>query len=129
MEETKYYTPQIEEFHVGFELEIKTHELKNWEKHTWLPGDQASSVAQYLEQIRVKYLSGECVKSFGFKVVSIDAWDTTYTRDKVMLRVHEDGAVEIYNNYIKDAFMSVRFRGKIKNKSALKIILQQLEII
>ena len=128
MEETKYYTPTIEEFHVGFELELKLHELKDWEKHTWLPGDQASSVAKYLDQIRVKCLDREDIESFGFKYMWADYGEMTYTLDTFLLQVRRN-TIEIYNNRIKDVFKSVLFRGIIKNKSELKRVLHQLEII
>jgi len=144
MEETKYYTPQIEEFHVGFELEIKLHELKNWEKHTWLPGDQASSVVKYLDQIRVKYLSKECIESFGFELIK-EYSDETILQKQIEvysfweIGLQEDGftSIELWHQNRLCAKIqpketwehSIRFLGKIKNKSALKIILQQLEII
>ena len=134
MAEAKYYQPEIEEFHVGFELELKLHELKNWENHTWLPGDQASSVAKYLDQIRVKCLDRDDIESFGFVwggswgCYNKQMWKGKgltcclyFSHDMVSINIG------VIGDLLKD--MPQYFRGKIKNKSELKRLLKQLEII
>lgn len=125
-EESKYYTPTLEEFHVGFELEIKLHELKPWEKHVWLPGDQASSVEKYLDQVRVKYLDKEDIESLGFilkrefncfikiDIYSVDCFlyfNPWYTQIKVGGDITKTKQV---------------FEGRIKNKSELQQILKMV---
>ena len=122
METNKYYTPSIEEFHVGFELEIKTHELRPWEKHTWIPGDQAKSVSNYLDQIRVKYLDSEDIESLGFMQNSL------YSHTK------EDWVIEVNTNDLNDTLgiycvSDLRFKGRIKNKSELKRVLKMIGAI
>ena len=71
--ESKYYTPTIEEFHVGFECEWRRLE------EDWHGGKINSSIELYDAAIeyeagenqtyeyRVKYLDKEDIESFGFK--------------------------------------------------------------
>jgi len=72
----KFYVPDISEFHVGFECELKLHELKNWEKHIFLSTERLEGIEIYLaqEKIRVKYLDREDIESEGFKL-QVSSWD------------------------------------------------------
>ena len=140
MEENKYYTPSIEEFHVGFELEIKTHELRPWEKHTWLPGDQAKSVSNYLDQIRVKYLDKEDLIELGFEYME-DVGDcinfAKYIQESnqsINLTLHRNSrrvGVAVHDLNVKPPMTSIQigtFGGEIKNKSELIKVLKMLGI-
>lgn len=134
-EESKYYTPTLEEFHVGFELEIKLHELKPWEKHIWLPGDQASSVEKYLDQVRVKYLDKEDIESLGFKYNGnyADLPELGFLKD-----LDYDTQYPLFYNTVTSILRIERiincstgvddylFIGKIKNKSELQQILKMV---
>lgn len=82
----KYYTPEIEEFHVGFEYEYKSNKnygyldtQKDWEKEEFRGGhivDESSEVediqcAIEIEkekqiEVRVKYLDQEDIESLGW---------------------------------------------------------------
>ena len=72
MENNLYYTPEISEFHVGFEYEVfdKLHNIWNKENNFFLQqGD-------FKDEIRVKYLDQFDIESLGFILTgkSIDKW-------------------------------------------------------
>ncbi len=172
MENTKYYTPNISEFHVGFEYEYTntSHQVamidfekdtvervgeptKVWDKNTY-QGYGFNDVRKLIdrEALRVKYLDKEDIESLGWEydnnaepIPSRDDWNvpkTTdyelplafiYTKTQLMdgrgyyLYLYKDNTVWI--DYIKDCCgMGYIFKGKIKNKSELKVLLKQLGI-
>ncbi len=148
LEKEKYYTPSIEEFHVGFEYEYSDNiEYSNWIKHTInnLP-DYIDCVEDIkYELIRVKYLDREDIESFGFESIvtkSIGKKHYTMSGEKStrgnLLLEHDwlnDKITIKTPNYIRDA--SGRFDGYIvyvyrliiKNKSEFSRLLKQLSII
>jgi len=150
METNKYYKPSLEEFHIGFELEIKTHELRPWEKHTWLPGDQAKSVSNYLDQIRVKYLDSEDIESLGFNANLQCPWENRFLlgddyfksilyelggldKGKIIYFIYKEKATENkyhihYYDKENGSTPLPLFVGKLKNKSELCKLLTQLGI-
>ena len=80
MEDTKYYTPEIEEFHFGFEFE-EDFKNPNWNKlskpaiDVWeyikLKLDTSHSISRIIgkikiNKVRVKYLDKEDIESLGF---------------------------------------------------------------
>ena len=89
----KYYTPEAEEFYIGFEFEYMSVETNGWvsiDKDMWLRPKGAEethllrSVNEWdrcikhadLTKVRVKYLDKEDIESLGFiyKGKSIDNW-------------------------------------------------------
>lgn len=144
MEENKYYTPSIEEFHVGFEFQ-------KWEVHdlyyqTLIMQDTTSLIfiKERLQEIRVKYLDNKDIEELGFINWTVEWTDParyyftkslsdgsesikkgiqlffifgSYNRDRVTIYNYVD------NNKI------ILFDGVIKNKSELKVLLKQLQII
>lgn len=81
MTESKYYTPSIEEFHVGFEYEKYDERTAtyagegstNWHKHTYdLKSIRLSQLPSHLfeKTIRVKHLDRQDVEECGFEVIS-----------------------------------------------------------
>ena len=127
METNKYYTPSIEEFHVGFELEIKTHELRPWEKHTWLPGDQAKSVSNYLDQIRVKCLDSEDLIELGFEEIGQEEYYLNGDLNSWCIEALYHQSIKSY--YRIDDGETQRMFLEIKNKSELKRILKMIGAI
>ena len=123
----KYYTPEIEEFHVGFEYEslgmistVDGSNPKRWKKgyNKILP----TNLEQLIRggKIRVKYLDREDIESLGFKHERL----ATYVyKHYSLFRVGVGNIIEIQ----KDG--EVIFYGKIKNKSELKRLLTQLNIL
>jgi hypothetical protein len=134
--ENKYYTPEIEEFHIGFEYQefIPVLEKKfgskvyvnKWKTTTLKSLSTAHSYTVEIRKddgrIRVKYLDKEDMESLGWKYDECEnkclslvkgIWDMWVYKDYLKIESEETGTI---------------FRGDIKNKSELKILLKQLNI-
>ena len=150
--ENKYYTPDIEEFHVGFEYEnveifetewkikkvgTKIKEYKNIFS-TWLEWKE-DDCNTWATSYRVKYLDKEDIESLGFIQTGnmSDGQEAEYqllfddTEDFYMITRDFDNQYEI--TYEKSTGINMStcftlFSGKIKNKSELKKILQQVGV-
>lgn len=113
---SKYYTPEIEEFHIGFEYEQEDinegGSSLSWYKHTIGEGKDIDTLDRSEElglSYRVKYLDREDIESLDLpsyiKITNIlnNLWEIIGTNARI-------------------------FRGEIKNKSELKKLLKQLGI-
>lgn len=135
----KYYTPRIEEFHDGFEFEYNVYneeidEFTNmWEKSKF---DSRSGLGHDMThflndgQVRVKYLDQEDIESLGWKYnndYNEGKVFKKFTNDKYYVLYFKDNIIEI--DYLNNAFENGVFKGTIKNKSELKNLLKQLQII
>jgi len=148
MKENKYYTPEIEEFYVGFEYERFIPKSNSTEEECW---EKLSMSINYLsleeldneiieKEIRVKYLDKEDIESFGFKheggkliknykdyfIYKVDnhkQYNLSYTYPNKILRID----IEDLNMF--EESMNYLFQGTIKNKSEFKKLLKQLNII
>ena len=139
----KYYTPEIEEFHVGFECEIQS----SWGmqkgiypsilREDTLTGFQLQKIGEtetlkkVISGIRVKYLDKKDIESLGFSYykthpgmeqMEFDKGEYELTYDpnfkgKQWLRINLEGEGDV-----------TLFSGSIKNKSELKKLLKQLNI-
>jgi len=139
----KYYTPEIEEFHVGFECEIQS----SWGmqkgiypsilREDTLTGFQLQKIGEtetlkkVISGIRVKYLDKKDIESLGFSYykthpgmeqMEFDKGEYELTYDpnfkgKQWLRINLEGEGDV-----------TLFSGSIKNLSELKILLKQLNI-
>lgn len=148
--ENKYYTPEIEEFHIGLEYEEKSSGL--WTKQKY---DEFSPIINkelckydtiqgYINNkiIRVKCLDKEDIESFGFKLALYYNEDNaTYSLNTI-----HDTFIWFYINYeyhcvierqfhtnskckpISKGERETIFNGYIKNKSELNKLLKQLGI-
>jgi len=138
--ETKYYTPDISEFFVGFEYEELFPD--KW-KHVYmdifeLEGCNLDSMI-YSKDLRVKYLDKEDIEELGFEgnesnsvyFSKKDCLTSAGTNFLDCRLVHwfgkENRELDIYAVYGKDD-ENLIFRGIIKNKSELKKLLKQLNI-
>lgn len=134
-QDNKYYIPEIEEFHIGFAYEYLTNG-DDWIKHTISCKTDLIECILDLEEnnIRVKYLDREDIESFGFVEEIFKSENVTYLK--------KDSCVIIIDNLVKNLFIGLidpyavppkkyiaLFNGTIKNKSELKRILKQLDII
>jgi len=140
----KYYTPAIEEFHVGFECEYAEY-LKglrdlNWDtsteedfgefKQTVYEGENILTFGRR-GMVRVKYLDTEDIESLGFHYDGAYNWFSSKS-----LAVIHNAHVIIKNNYCEkmlevillygNSSEEVVFSGIIKNKSELKKLLKQI---
>ena len=138
---SKYYTPSIEEFCIGFEYEI------SGPGDTIFRKDKISSPREFIdmleyfqgygagaEEIRVKYLDQEDIEELGFKLeytshssefVSNEIfYDIFYGKCKIKIHKIDDEKILIEKVSTKNK--SVIFDGKIKNKSELSKILKMV---
>ncbi|MHA2182983.1 MAG: hypothetical protein ACXAAH_16305, partial [Promethearchaeota archaeon] len=89
MEKDKYYTPTIEEFHVGFEYEYSVSGDEGTWETTSLNGDfyekehevtylpmriRNSNTKIHAGRVRVKHLDREDIESFGFEWNEMGPW-------------------------------------------------------
>ena len=148
-DETKYYIPTIEEFHVGFNYEIWKKKLvydKVWKfrvnKYIFNEKQVTQTFFNYNftedlkeDKIRVKYLDREDIKSLGFTQITNDCFNLLIKnyrgRSNQELRILIRQTILIYlamdMNY-NDKDNMVLFTGIIKNKSELIKLLKQLGI-
>ena len=137
--ESKYYTPSIEEFHVGFEYEqLEASDTANgpelelsWVKKQVYHGFGCFDEDRWAleeNEIRVKYLDKQDIEELGFKLMWSEYNELSLVKNNTLIQLRESNYMEIFNNNIQDKFKSVLFRGKIKNKSELKQLLEMLNI-
>jgi hypothetical protein len=123
MEDKKYYTPEPEEFHIGFHFEYKYSVAnpgdKGWTKKIFT-GDnfEISDATEVSDFTRVKYLDHEDIESLGF----IQESQATYFKDGWYIEWLPTDTLDVY------CASDCRFKGIIKNKAELKKLLTQLGI-
>lgn len=134
----KYYTPSIEEFHVGFEYEAKPNDPLEWDKALvkTFPETPHNLGGRFLFEfiedrlsincIRVKYLDKEDIESLGF--VQNKKFPYLFENEMLGCRLVESNKHHQYT--IKsNRFDDECFRGVIQNKSELKKLLPKLTLI
>jgi len=158
MENDKYYTPEIEEFHVGFEFEEEFRE--EWNKLSRPPEnlpykfiklqfDTSHSISRItnkikLGKVRVKKLDQEDIESLGWKPIITKSIGKNHyeglfenTTCGKMIFEHDffNEKVTIkHPNYIRDAsgnfdgYIIYVYKLYIKNKSELRRLMKQLGI-
>lgn len=135
IEENKYYTPQIEEFHVGFEYELKADD-GGW-CYSNVPQEIVSRCIND-NRCRVKYLDKEDIQSLGWihdvNMSEFD-FDSFYIEPGIDnkkrfiqygLNNYKNG--QIYLEKVIDCGCNEIELLNIKNKSELKKLMQQLSI-
>lgn len=154
--ENKYYTPEIEEFHVGFECELNANAaastFDNEKDFYFVPYTinlNPLNISKLIDkkEVRVKYLDREDIKSLGWEHVGHTLSDFFKLEKSVRLGsghwFHEFRIIFDYNNkytQLEDHFWNIKiegifggdsdilFEGVIKNKSELKRVLKQCGI-
>lgn len=154
--ENKYYKPEIEEFHVGFEYETKLRSSDLWGHRVVTLGRDYLILNDAINnrcemEVRVKYLDREDIESF-----DLGAWSTgkdvnrysgnnrkrtldlTYKYNGNIFLFHrpETNQVEIYKSEDRNTALNMPiidsqhllFKGTIKNKSELKKILKWIGV-
>lgn len=153
--ETKYYTPTIEEFHVGFEFQRKEEHrlhirnefpktnkwtLKKWDENQIRIGKLRCEINE--GNIRVKELDQEDLESLGWKMTKnfnyeiqfqfiindYKFYDCSYDFEDKILLIEEFIQEKLVANTINNYNSYTLFKGEIKNKSELKRIMKQLQI-
>ncbi len=141
-ESNKYYTPEIEEFYVGFEYEY----LIKWGnsiEEAWRkskignPNWYAKTVTDLIskEEIRVKYLDKEDIESLGFERSRgfksyYQNWDDFLLKGtEIMLWWNKNNNLVAITKFDKIRFKDrTYFEGEIKNKSELKKVLKMIGV-
>jgi len=121
--EDKYYIPEIEEFHVGFECELHDND----KVFKWFPIECTQETLYDVQSshynARVKYLDTKDIESFGWiedKGFLLD--DSTWFKlNSNYLRHYYHGEL-----YIQNGNKEMIFNGVCKNKSELKRVLKQI---
>ncbi len=147
--ESKYYTPSIEEFHVGFEYEKHDERTATYKEENYVPTNwhkfiydsKAIRLSQlpthlYSKTIRVKRLDSADIESFGFKNCGKHfslPYNDPRKYDDVIHLIYQPITdwVLVCQGGFEDTFedFKTRFSGYIKNKSELSKLLKQLAII
>lgn len=129
-----YYTPEIEEFHIGFEYEwINTNEDDIWRptiadlEDCYHACNNLNNNIEYLKY-RVKYLDEEDIESLGWKY-----YKKGWKDNSKVYRLNISIGYELYYRgagscHITTSNGSILFEGNIKNKSELKKVLKMLNI-
>lgn len=153
-EEIKYYTPKIEEFHVGFEVMVPNEKGHyNTAIINAIALELIASRANYneikhnnlmlkYEEFRVKYLDQEDIESFGFRKSyapsyitdeMVELYSTDGEKDWYNLKLEDNNIIitkcHIYNDITDNWDQECIFKGIIKNKSELKTILTQIGVL
>lgn len=137
--ENKYYTPTIEEFHVGFEYEVSdlSDNGKDW---TWRKQvfDGEETRTYFIDElnkkeIRVKHLDREDIESLGwvFQKQHPGTEHCEFEREYNFLEVDFNFRNSIWLRIYDqddDGDETNAFSGEIKNKSELKRLMKQLKI-
>jgi hypothetical protein len=141
----KYYIPEIEEFHIGFEFESKPKDIDNaMYMLTIFMGITDTPLVDRLAtyDVRVKYLDRSDIESLGFKEYKEHDYYVFFLNSDKSIRISypkriEMGklCIELYNEDEIDRCTTLLtkrlgylFQGDIKNKSELKRLLKQIEI-
>ena len=120
----KYYQPTKEEFYIGFEYEMQHVKSEEWIKETVRDYKDIRYVELLPNKRRVKYLDKEDIEDLGFKQITDNCYNLPIGNEEFRL-LFEDNILKIY---LADKYSNMLFQGNVKNKSALKILLKQLNI-
>lgn len=136
----KYYTPTIEEFHVGFEYEFENrgslYDEKNWIKQEC--GMIGHSKERHISEgkIRVKCLDKEDAESLGWMETKgaitryVKCIEGAVSESRFVLEKypHADNAYTIFYLENEGGERVIFFNGIIKNKSELVKLMKQLNL-
>lgn len=119
----KYYTSTIEELCIGmWNVEVKVNEQeKEWMKFPIKNARDLHLIEDNFQLIRVKYLDKEDIESLGWKHIQ----GKEYDKDGFTMIFTFNGKIlSIFRGDDPDFF----FKGRIKNKSELRKLMEQLNI-
>jgi hypothetical protein len=136
----EYYTPKIEEFHVGFNYEFKVN--GEWLEKVYHPIISLLDIKKSIDKslIRVELLNVENIIGLGFEEEHVDVNKITFianknTNDAITLFFYQQPA-NSYNVVIKTKYSflgkpspdtaQTTFKGYLKNVNELKKVLNQL---
>ena len=141
LEDSKYYTPSIDEFFVGFEYEMYNPELQIWESKVIKNSEHLcyflfnSNNKTWREDckdvVRVKHLDESDIESLGWIDISnedspFDLKSYTY-KTYILIRDNLTN-IKIFKMDLNKDFRGELFQGTIKNISELRKLLKQIGI-
>jgi hypothetical protein len=138
--EAKYYTPELDELHIGFECEVLYE--NNFKKCKIAIGIIDNNICarfnepnkliditfseESIKKLRVKFLDHYDIQSLGWQQISYDSFKINTKDHTIQLDLDHDYKTYIFEtNYRHENF----FKGIIKNKSELKKIMVQTGIL
>lgn len=151
-EDNKYYTPEISEFHVGFQFEFEGMDC-NWNKTGFSKEKVLKDKSDYFglytldwvqrifelsdtysveKSIRVKYLDSSDIESLGFSLYKVHPRTTTHefqSKDSRYMITFDPDFGKGWNITIMDELDFIFLHGYIKNISELKIVLKQIGVL
>lgn len=143
MENNKYYAPEIEEFCVGFECEMRNSsdpKYFDWEKCIFKNDFSCELNEDYCFEylfndlkegnIRVKYLNEQDILDCEFQYHnSMLDFIKVYSKYIIRVRLRKElNQISIFQKYKYSENELRLFCGKIKNKNEFKKILKQIEV-
>ena len=141
IETSKYYTPSLEEFYIGFECEFFNRMQENeWIKEMCDADTLSIALDSYehgtiewgddfTQTFRVKYLDREDIESLGFKYCKESDLATIYSYKDYFIAYYNSGHISITEMGEMCRRDTILFNGRIKNKSELKRILKMIGVI
>lgn len=142
--DNKYYTPDISEFHVGFEFEQLDHDYqgqndgKEWKKIVFNKENLEETLRywKHYQEYRVPYLSHDDIVAEGWKINEngiyyIGNSEKTYEQDFVLHK--NTSGYDITKQFHMDngrryLHLSVKFCGTILNRSELRFQMKRIGI-
>tara|TARA_R110000868_G_scaffold304170_4_gene564688 strand:+ start:26 stop:439 length:414 start_codon:yes stop_codon:yes gene_type:complete len=133
--ERQYYTPTIEEFHVGFEYEDKDIQSLNKQlnygiKFTKRIFDNSCNLKGFEQslsrgEVKVPYLSKEDIEECGFEY----EFESSYIKEDYRVIYSEETIENLEDlEVVIQEFGECILRGNIRNKSEFKQVLRMLNI-
>ncbi len=137
-EDNKYYTPTIEEFHIGFELEFKNSmvtpvefrkEVCEWETLSIAFDTWEHEQGEFKNEFRVKYLDREDIESLGYSLKEELDWrhpkgPATYfkkSKDSGHERMGHTDWSEIYARFYTNSVPSIEItKGRSGHESGVE---------
>lgn len=96
MEQTKYFTPTIEDIRVGYECEVYDSDDRDWAKHIVLNQPDLCNVTGLDLELRVPYLTKEQIEKEGWvERESYNSRIKNFEKDNYFLSFYEDDRVII----------------------------------
>jgi len=132
----KYYTPKIEEFHVGFEYEVELNSGE-WVKHELSTLSELNFEDWSVKQndVRVKFLDIEDIKSLGWEEqygkYVIDK-STDFPNERIIFTLLFNGStnIEIFKTSLTSyGNHNEKMQFKINNKSEFRKLMYQLNVL
>lgn len=138
----KYYTPALEDFFHGLELQTNWGNEGDWKNEVFDQHHGICDLGELLDVFRIKYLDKKDIEELGWIYVEFipngdgdSRWFNEYSFKGGFYRIFSWGHIESLGDNLLDRVTikshggeTTLFDGKIKNKSELKRILKMLGI-